>query len=527
MKVNQVAGGGTPPASPYKIAPNTFTILVTVILDALFIWLVWKSVTDGLWFFTVTITLIALIINYAFLSWKNYPLRWLAPSISMLVLMVLYPLAYTLYTSFTNYSQSQLLTKQQALQVIESTKYLPEGAFAYQWVAYRSPENKYLLLLIADDGQDTLLAPVGQTIETNISISSTNIPNEVGSYTRLTRAESVKYLTDLTEIEFGSPPLTFRIKSLNNAAQYQQRYIYQPNTDTLLDQETGMLLTPIEGTFTYPDGQILVPSFFVPIGSRNFDRLLHSAALRGPLLTVIVWTFEFSILAVVTTFFIGLFLAMMFNDPLIPGKIRKLVRSIFLLPYAIPFYLSILVWRGMMNPHIGVLNRLLEQLLHYSPPWLSDPAWTKIAILIVNLYLGFPYMFLICTGALQSIPSDLLEAAEVDGASPWQKIYLIRFPLLLIALGPLLIFSFAFNFNNFNVIYLFNNGGPPIPGSPTPAGYTDILISYTYRLAFEGGRGGEYGYAAAISIIIFIFLAVLTLIQFRYTRIWEQASENV
>ena len=180
-----------------------------------------------------------------------------------------------------------------------------------------------------------------------------------------------------------------------------------------------------------------------------------------------------------------------------------------------------------MNPHIGVLNRILEQLINYSPPWLSDPLWTKIGILIVNLYLGFPYMFLICTGALQSIPSDLMEAAEVDGANPWQKISLIQFPLLLIALGPLLIFSFAFNFNNFNVIYLFNNGGPPIPGSPTPAGYTDILISYTYRLAFEGGRGGEYGYAAAISIIIFIFLAVLTLIQFRYTRIWEQASENV
>jgi len=527
MKANQIAGGDTPPASPRIITPNAFTILVTIILDALLIWLVWKSVTDGLWFFTVTIILIALIINYAFLSRKNYPLRWLAPSLSMLVLMVLYPLAYTLYTAFTNYSQNQLLTKQQALQVIESRQYLPEEASAYQWVAYRSPENKYLLLLIADNKQVILLAPEGQALETDISISSDNIPEEIGSYIRLTRVESVKYLTDLTNIEFGSPPSTYRIKSLNEAAQYQQRYLYQPDTDTLLDQETGMLFTPIEGTFTSPDGQALVPSFFVPIGLRNFNRLLHSPALRGPLLTVIGWTFEFATLAVVTTFFIGLFLALIFNDPLIPGRIRKLARSVFLLPYAIPFYLSILVWRGMMNPHIGVLNRLLVQLIHYSPPWLSDPTWTKIGILIVNIYLGFPYMFLICTGALQSIPSDLLEAAEVDGASPWQKIYQIQFPLLLIALGPLLIFSFAFNFNNFNVIYLFNNGGPPIPGAPTPAGYTDILISYTYRLAFEGGRGGEYGYAAAISILIFLFLAVLTLIQFRYTRIWEQASENV
>jgi len=527
MGSNQAAGGVSPPASPHKLPPNTVTILVTVILDVFFIWLVWKSVTDGLWFFTVTIILIALIINYACLRRKNYPLRWLAPSISMLVLMVLYPLAYTLYTAFTNYSQNQLLTKQQTLQVIESTKYLPVGASTYKWMAYRSPENKYLLLLIADNEQVTLLPPLGQSIETDISISSANIPNEIGSYKKLTRVESVKYLTELTEIEFGSPSATYRIKSLNEAAQYQQRYLYQPQTDTLLDQETGTIFIPIEGTFTSPDGQVLVPSFFVSIGTRNFTRLLQSAALRGPLLTVIGWTFEFSILAVVTTFFVGLLLALIFNDSLIPMKIRKLFRSIFLLPYAIPFYLSVLVWRGMMNPHIGILNHLSEQLLIYSPPWLSDPVWTKIGILIVNLYLGFPYMFLICTGALQSIPSDLLEAADVDGASPWQKIYLIQFPLLLIALGPLLIFSFAFNFNNFNVIYLFNNGGPPIPGAPTPAGYTDILISYTYRLAFEGGRGGEYGYAAAISIIIFLFLAVLTLIQFRYTRIWEQASENV
>jgi len=521
------AGGNTSPAFLHKIPPNIVAIFITIILDAFFIWLVWNSAADGLWFFTVTIILIALIINYTFLGRKNYPLRWLVPSIAMLILMVLYPLVYTLYTAFTNYSQSQLLTKQQALQVIEAIKYLPEGISTYQWVAYRSPENQYLLLLIDDKKGVQLLAPVGQSFQSDIPLSSIKIPDVIANYEKLNRIETVKYLTDLTKLEFGSPPSIYKIKSLNEAAQYQQRYVNQPDLDRLLDQETGTVFTPIDGTFTSPDGQTLVPSFFVPIGLRNFSRLFHSAALRGPLLTVIEWTFEFSILAVVTTFFIGLILALIFNDPVIPINIRKSVRAIFLLPYAMPFYLSILVWRGMMNPHIGVLNRILEQLINYSPPWLSDPLWTKIGILIVNLYLGFPYMFLICTGALQSIPSDLMEAAEVDGANPWQKISLIQFPLLLIALGPLLIFSFAFNFNNFNVIYLFNNGGPPIPGSPTPAGYTDILISYTYRLAFEGGRGGEYGYAAAISIIIFIFLAVLTLIQFRYTRIWEQASENV
>jgi ABC-type sugar transport system permease subunit len=92
--------------------------------------------------------------------------------------------------------------------------------------------------------------------------------------------------------------------------------------------------------------------------------------------------------------------------------------------------------------------------------------------------------------------------------------------------GPLLIASFVFNFNNFNVIYIYNRGGPPIAGTPTPAGHTDILISYVFRLAF-GSRGADYGLASAISIIIFFIVAAITLVQFRYTKMWEEVGENV
>jgi ABC-type sugar transport system permease subunit len=134
---------------------------------------------------------------------------------------------------------------------------------------------------------------------------------------------------------------------------------------------------------------------------------------------------------------------------------------------------------------------------------------------------------LICSGALQSIPEDIYAAAQVDGANAWQKFSKITLPLLLVAVGPLLIASFAFNFNNFNLIYLFNQGGPPIAGTPTPAGHTDILISYVYNLAFSGARGINYGFASAITIIIFFIVGAITLFQFRYTRMWEEVSENV
>ena len=135
-------------------------------------------------------------------------------------------------------------------------------------------------------------------------------------------------------------------------------------------------------------------------------------------------------------------------------------------------------------------------------------------------------MFLITTGALQGIPNDIYEAAKVDGAAGLYRFWRITLPLLLVAVGPLLIGSFAFNFNNFTIIDLYNRGGPPIPNTPAPAGYTDILISYTYRLAFGGGRGADYGLAAAVAVIIFIIVGAITIANFRFTGMLEEVSEN-
>lgn len=180
-----------------------------------------------------------------------------------------------------------------------------------------------------------------------------------------------------------------------------------------------------------------------------------------------------------------------------------------------------------MNPQIGVLNNILNSLFGISPEWFTNQWLAKIAILIVNLWLGYPYFMLVTSGALQSIPLEIYQAAEVDGANAWQRFWRITLPLLLVSVGPLLISSFIFNFNNFNLIYLFIGGGPPIPGASTRAGYTDILISYVYNLAFEGGRGVNYGFASAISIFIFILIAILSLLQFRLTNMWEEVGENV
>src|SRR5512143_472733 len=162
------------------------------------------------------------------------------------------------------------------------------------------------------------------------------------------------------------------------------------------------------------------------------------------------------------------------------------------------------MWCGMLTPEFGVANRFLKTMIRVAPHWTTAPFWAQVAILRVNLWLGYPYFMLVASGALQSIPSDIYEAAMIDGATGWQRFRRITLPLLLVAVGPLMIASYVFNFNNFNLIYLFIGGGPPIAGATTNAGHTDILISYVYKLAFEsGGRGVQYGYASAITIIIF------------------------
>jgi arabinogalactan oligomer/maltooligosaccharide transport system permease protein len=191
---------------------------------------------------------------------------------------------------------------------------------------------------------------------------------------------------------------------------------------------------------------------------------------------------------------------------------------LIVLPYAMPSFAMLLVWRDMFNTDFGLINNLTGQSIN----WFGNVWTARFAILLVQFWLGYPYMFLVCLGALQSIPPDMTEAAAVDGARPYQAFRSVIFPLLLVAVAPLLISSFAFNFNNFNVIQLTTAGAPFPPDNPK-AGGTDILVSYTYRLAFTEG-GAQYGFAAAVSVLIFLIVATFSIIGFRRTAALEEVN---
>ncbi|MGB5656398.1 MAG: ABC transporter permease subunit, partial [Acidimicrobiia bacterium] len=138
--------------------------------------------------------------------------------------------------------------------------------------------------------------------------------------------------------------------------------------------------------------------------------------------------------------------------------------------------------------------------------------------LLVNTWLGFTYMYLISTGALAAIPHELQEAARVDGATGFQVLRRITFPLLMVSLAPLLIGSFAFNFNNFILVEFLTQGGPPVVNAAVPVGATDILITFTFNVAVSAGRGNQFGVGSAITILIFFILIVISSISFRFTR---------
>ena len=350
------------------------------------------------------------------------------------------------------------------------------------------------------------------------------IPVTIEGYQRLNVILAVSD-KNLSKIQFGEEGKTIQVRTPSEAAELLPKYVFDSDLDAMIDQETGVVYRNLRGVFSSSTGQELKPGFIETIGLSNFTRFFTSPALRGPLIRIITWNFAFAFLSLLINFSLGLLIAIIFNEPGFPFK--KLIRSLLIIPYTIPALLTILVWRGMLNPELGIIDRLLENWFGWAPPWFTNQWWAKAAILLINLWLSYPYFMLICSGSLQSISDDYYAAAKVDGANGWQQFWHITLPLLLVAVGPLLISSFVFNFNNFNLIYIFNGGGPPMANTPTPAGHTDILISYVYNLAFSGSRGIDYGFASAITIVIFVIVGTITLFQFRFTGMWEEVSENV
>jgi arabinogalactan oligomer/maltooligosaccharide transport system permease protein len=222
----------------------------------------------------------------------------------------------------------------------------------------------------------------------------------------------------------------------------------------------------------------------------------------------VIWTIANLFFHVV----LGVTLALILNQKEIRGK--GIFRAILVLPWAVPQLIVALTWRGMFNYEYGAINLILTQWFGLQGvQWLKQPLEAFLAVIITNVWLGFPFMMVIALGALQSIPQDLYEAAEIDGASWYHRLKHITIPLIRPVMVPAITLGTIWTFNNLNIVWLVSNAGEP-------SDQTHLMVSFVYKAAFNFYR---YGYGAALSIVIFLILLVFSLLFMRQSK----ATENV
>lgn len=499
--------------------------LMLAVVLAVAIQAVSVTVANEQWWATAIVVAATLAVVATYATRKFIPLKYLIPGILLMLMFQIYPVFYTFYTAFTNASDGHTISKEESIEAITVNGPIVEEPDA----------DRYALTVAVADGADPAVAPfvylmVGADGAALLGDEEGVSPLDAADVTveggKVTAADGYSVLSGVqindrsSEFDAFSVPLpgdkAVKKIGLSEAFAGAVQYRYDAETDTIIDSTSGTVYIADNASWV-PEGggATLAPGWKQFVGFDNFTKVLTNDTVRNSFVGILLWNIAFAGLSVLTTFALGLLLALVLNRKMIG---QRATRSLLLLPYALPGFITALVWASMYNKDFGLINNLTGLDVN----WLGDVWWAKVALLVTNLWLGFPYMFLICTGALQSMPANLTEAAIVDGASPWRVFRSITLPLLMTSIAPMLVASFAFNFNNFTLIFLLTEGGP-FPADNPSAGATDLLISYTYRLAF-GGAGSQFGFAAAISIFIFIIVAILSISSFRRAIALEEVN---
>lgn len=271
--------------------------------------------------------------------------------------------------------------------------------------------------------------------------------------------------------------------------------------------------------FTNFDHNHLPPkSLFDWVGFTNFGNIF-SGRMADTFFPVFSWTLIWAVFATITNFFFGIILALLINTKGL--KFKKMWRTIFVITIAVPQFISLLIMRNLLNDE-GPVNALLHKLglIHHSLPFLSDPIWAKFSIIFVNMWIGIPFTMLIATGIIMNLPSEQIEAAEIDGASKFQVFKSITFPQILLIMTPNLIQQFIGNINNFNVIYLLTGGGPT-NSQYYQAGTTDLLVTWLYKLTVTAA---DYNLASVVGILIFAVSAIFSLLAYTRTASYKEGA---
>jgi maltose/maltodextrin transport system permease protein len=503
---------------PFSHALKWLTIGLLACLTGYLIVLMYAQ---GEYLFAVLALILSSSGLYIYANRRAYSWRYVYPGLAGMALFVLFPLVCTIAIAFTNYSSTNQLTFERAQSVLMEREF--QGGKALNFALYPAGD-RWQLALTSPDSPDVLVSPpfaFDAARAQTLTMTPQAVPAGEKAGLRVVTQNRQALGQLMAELPNGA---TLRMSSLRQFSGTQPLYQLDKASQQLTDAQSGVVYRPNRESGFYQavnaqgewQAEKLSPGFTVGIGWDNFLRVLHDDGIQKPFLSIFVWTVVFALLTVVLTVAVGMVLACVVQWEELKGK--AVYRILLILPYAVPAFISILIFKGLFNQSFGEINLMLNALFGIKPAWFSDPWTAKSMIIIVNTWLGYPYMMILCMGLLKAIPDDLYEASAMDGATPMQNFFRITLPLLIKPLTPLMIASFAFNFNNFVLIQLLTNGGPDMLGTTTPAGHTDLLVSYTYRIAFEGGGGQDFGLAAAIATLIFLLVGALAVVNLKASR---------
>ena len=607
-------------------------------------WIAFRLFMDGEVQLGIIVLLVLTIISIPLVFHRLEAMRWLAPSLIILTVLVAYPAVYVAYLAFTNYSSSNSVSLERSIQLISTApgyQVQTPGTSSLRYSAYRQDNGSELLLLLSGGGRAYVLWPEGSLVTIGEAVrdgklvidetggrpiapadvaaavkeaasrgdalaervrvmslqqasvaatdwsgtlifdadtetlyeangadpsawpatsavffqnsdgsltiwamggsrayvfagndekSRASVPKQIGDYKKLPLgiAMSGAIITQLGSISFEEAGHTYRLNASDPTVfgSYAFQYRWDKQDKVFRDVLSGAVYRASAGNFRLdPDTveqpaedlrPILTPGYVSDVGFRNFEKLLQPDQVKiiGGLL---VWSVLFAGLSVAAGYLLGLAAAILLNDPLTPAS--GTVRTLLILPYVMPLFLTVTMWRFFMDPQFGPVNGFLEFIgLPFQPNWTGQEFFARVALVLIMTWIFFPYFMLVAGGALKTIDETQYEAARIDGANGWQQFRFITFPMVTRVVGPILVATFAFFFTNVTVIQLFLRGGPTTTSTGPAYGSTDILASFAYRQAFPATGSSDFAYAAAVAVVIFVFLLSLSWVQHRLTE---------
>ena len=509
---------------------------IAILLAVACLYLTFNVYLAGQAFYAISFLIFASIGFYIYLSNAAFAYRYLFPGLAGMAIFVAFQLFYTVQIGLTNYSSNNLLSLERAKSyLLEQTS--PDETRTLGYTLHAEGNEFRIVLMPLHEPDDEKNPEVWASLLSKSYVSAPlalreaqppeqiqMVPLNQGSFefnTALGLADVLKRRDVLRHLklqlpdknvlsyvgvrEFGPLNPLWKADDDGSIILLESNEVYRPNSET--------------GFFENSDGSRIQPGFKVGIGLKNYERILTEPEFREPFVAIFLWTVAFAALTVFFSLIIGITLAVLLNWEAL--RFRTLYRTLLFLPYAVPGFISILIFKGLFNQNFGEINAILNALFGIKPAWFADPTLAKAMILIVNTWLGYPFIMVLCSGLIKAIPADLYEASAIAGAKPLTNFFKITAPLIIKPLMPLLISAFAFNFNNFVLISLLTDGRPDFLNTKIPAGTTDILVSYTYRIAFQDS-GQNFGLAAAISTVIFVMVALLSLVNLKLAKVNQE-----